>query len=277
MIRLEQRDYNKLNPKSYAIEKRRLQVELLKLQEDVIKNKRKICICFEGRDGAGKSSTIKFFSEYLIPKSIKYVHLGVPTKWESSHWLQRWEKALPKKGEIAFLDRSWYTRALIEPVMGYCTEKQYRKFMDEIVPWEQDLISRGMEVVKFYFSISKDQQKIRFNARKSSDLKYWKFSENDSRVIDRFDSFTLYKEQMFEKTSHELSPWIVINANNKMIARLSALRYLLNRIEYQDKKLLKPVKWSSNLNNFSLSIDGVLFDQLSYEQYQAISKYAEVE
>ena len=113
-----------MDAKAYDREKRKLRIELLKLQEDVIKNNRKICIVFEGRDTAGKSTAIKFFSEYLRPQHFNYVQLGIPTKWESSHWFQRWTKALPKEGEISFLDRSWYTRAITEPIMGYCNEKQ---------------------------------------------------------------------------------------------------------------------------------------------------------
>ena len=165
---LDQREYKKLDDKAYSLEKRRLQIELLKLQEDVIKNKRKICVIFEGRDTAGKSSAIKLFSEYLIPKNFKYVHLGIPTKWESSHWFQRWEKVLPNNGEIAFLDRSWYTRSVIEPVMGYCTENQYKYFMSKVNNWEDNLIKNGTEIIKFYFSLSKDQQERRINARELS-------------------------------------------------------------------------------------------------------------
>ena len=159
VITFNQKEYQKLNDKSYQLEKRRLQIELLKLQEDVIRNKRRICIVLEGRDTAGKSSAYKFFTQYLIPKNFKYVNLGIPTKWESSHWFQRWKKVIPKKGEIAFLDRSWYTRALTEPVMGYCSEKQYRDFMNRVIPWEQNLIDDGVEIIKFYFSLSQDQQK----------------------------------------------------------------------------------------------------------------------
>ena len=171
LINLDQAEYKKLDTKAYALEKRRLQIELLKLQEDVIKNDRKICIVFEGRDTAGKSSAIKFFSEYLRPNNFNYVQLGIPSKWESSHWFQRWEKVLPEKGEISFLDRSWYTRAVTEPIMGYCNERQYRAFMKRVNEWESKLIKNGTELTKFYFSLSKDQQERRMNARKNSQLK----------------------------------------------------------------------------------------------------------
>ena len=273
LISLDQTIYKKLNPNAYALEKRRLQIELLKLQEDVIKNNRKLCIAFEGRDTAGKSSAIKFFSEHLIPKNFCYVHLGIPSKWESSHWFQRWEKVLPEVNEIAFLDRSWYTRAITEPVMKYCNEKQYRTFMNRVNDWEENLITNGTELTKFYFSLSKNQQKKRIKARKNSELKYWKLSKNDEKVVTKWDAFTLYKEQMFEKTSTQISPWVVINSNNKMIARLTALRFLLNKTKYENKKLLKPVSWSKDIANYSASLDGVMFHNLNYEQYISITKY----
>ena len=277
LISFNQKEYQKLNEKSYQLEKRRLQIELLKLQEDVIKNERRICIVFEGRDTAGKSSTFKFFSEYLIPKNFKYVNLGIPTKWESTHWFQRWSKILPKKGEIAFLDRSWYTRALTEPVMGYCNEKQYRDFMGKVIPWEEALQKEGIEIIKFYFSLSQDQQQRRMKARKQSELKYWKLSPNDERIVTKWDAFTLYKDQMFGLTSPEFSPWIKINANNKMIARLTALRFLLNQSSYENKKLLKPLTWSRKINNYKVLLEGVEFNNLNYDQYMVLTKYMDDE
>jgi len=167
LISLDQSEYKRLDAKAYDREKRRLRIELLKLQEDVIKNNRKLCIIFEGRDTAGKSTAIRFFSEYLRPQYFNYVQLGIPTKWESSHWFQRWKKALPRRGEISFLDRSWYTRAITEPIMGYCSENQYRTFMKKVNKWEDEQMDNGVELTKFYFSLSKDQQEIRMKARKN--------------------------------------------------------------------------------------------------------------
>ena len=275
LISLDQSEYNKLSAKAYALEKRRLQIELLKLQEDVIKNNRRICIVFEGRDTAGKSSAIKFFSEYLRPTNFKYVQLGIPTKWESSHWFQRWEKVLPKQGEISFLDRSWYTRAITEPIMGYCSEHQYRTFMKRVNEWEENLIENGVELIKFYFSLSKDQQERRMHARKNSQLKYWKLSKNDEKIVTKWDAFTLYKEQMFNKTGTEISPWVSINSNNKMIGRLTSLRYFLIKTDYENKKILKPAKYSESLSNYSATIEGVKFENLSYEQFMIITKYSD--
>jgi len=268
-------EYKSLDSKTYTLEKRRLQIEMLKFQEDVIKNKRKVCIVFEGRDTAGKSSTIKFFSEHLRPAHYRYISLGIPTKWESSHWFQRWSKPMPKSGEICFFDRSWYTRALTEPVMGYCSKKQYLAFMDRVIPWELDLKKQGYEIIKFYFSLNQDQQKKRMKARKSSELKYWKLSENDERIVDKWDAFTLYKMQMFEKTSVEESPWVVINSNNKMVARISALRYFITNQIYENKKLYKPLAWTRKLSHYNVTIEGVNFDKLDYEQFKILSKYSD--
>ena len=275
LISLDQSEYKSLDAKSYDREKRRLRIELLKLQEDVIKNNRKLCIIFEGRDTAGKSTAIRFFSEYLRPQYFNYVQLGIPTKWESSHWFQRWKKALPRRGEISFLDRSWYTRAITEPIMGYCSENQYRSFMKKVNKWEDEQMNNGVELTKFYFSLSKDQQEIRMKARKNSELKYWKLSKNDEKIITKWNAFTLYKEQMFNKTSTDNSPWVSINSNNKMIARLTSLRYLLIKTEYEGKKILKPTKWSKSLNNYSSNLEGVQFDNLSYDQFMVISKYSD--
>ena len=275
LISLDQSEYKSLDAKSYDREKRRLRIELLKLQEDVIKNNRKLCIIFEGRDTAGKSTAIRFFSEYLRPQHFNYVQLGIPTKWESSHWFQRWGQALPRKGEISFLDRSWYTRAITEPIMGYCSENQYRSFMKKVNKWENAQMDNGVELTKFYFSLSKDQQEIRMKARKNSELKYWKLSKNDEKIITKWNAFTLYKEQMFNQTSTDNSPWVSINSNNKMIARLTSLRYLLIKTEYEGKKILKPTKWSKSLNNYSSNLEGVQFDNLSYDQFMIISKYSD--
>lgn len=275
LISLDQSEYKRLDAKAYAIEKRRLQIELLKLQEDVIKNNRKLCIVFEGRDTAGKSSAIKFFSEYLRPNNFNYIQLGIPSKWESSRWFQRWKKVIPKEGEISFLDRSWYTRAITEPIMGYCTENQYRFFMKKVNGWEKKLIDEGVELIKFYFSLSKDQQARRMNARKNSQLKYWKLSKNDEKIVTKWDAFTLYKQQMFNKTATEESPWISINSNNKMIGRLTSLRYLLIKTSYENKKILKPATYSKGLTSYSASIEGVNFDNLTYEQFMIITKYSD--
>ena len=226
--------------KKYESEKYQLQIELLKLQEWVIKNNKKIAIVFEGRDAAGKGSTIKRFIEYLNPRGFKVVALGIPTEDEKKNWFARYEKYLPKDGEIVFFDRSWYNRAVVEPAMGYCTDEQYTQFIENVVDWEENLIrNQDIILIKFWFSITKEKQISRFELRKSSPLKYWKFSPNDAKVIDKWDIIGNYKNQMFNKTSTRLSPWVIINSNDKKIGRLNAMRYALSAIDYDGKDVSK--------------------------------------
>ena len=229
------KEYSLLTRKKYEKEKYNLQVELLKLQEWVVKNNKKVAIVFEGRDAAGKGSTIKRFVEYLNPKHFRVVVMGIPTEEEKSNWFQRYEKELPKEGEIVFFDRSWYNRAVVEPAMGYCTEEQYKDFMNKVVPWEQNLIRNGTILIKFWFSITKEKQLQRFNIRQESPLKYWKFSPNDAKVIDKFEMIGDFKNEMFQKTSSRMTPWVIVNSNDKKIGRLNAIRYVLDKVDYEGK------------------------------------------
>lgn len=224
-----------ISRKQYESEKYQIQIELLKLQEWVVKNKKRVAIIFEGRDAAGKGSTIKRFTEYLNPKEFKVVALGTPTEEEKENWLERYERHLPKDGKIVFFDRSWYNRGVVEPALGYCTEEQYTDFMEEVIDWEENLIKDGLILIKFWFSITKQKQLSRFEHRKDSPLKYWKYSENDAKVVDKWDIISKYKNQMFNKTSSNLSPWVIINANDKKIGRLNAMRYVLSEINYDNK------------------------------------------
>ena len=221
--------------KQYDAEKYQIQVELLKLQEWVTKNNKKVAIVFEGRDAAGKGSTIKRFTEYLNPRGFKIVALGLPTEEEKQNWFGRFEKHLPKPGEIVFFDRSWYNRAVVEPAMGYCTEEQYTDFMNKVIPWEENLIREGVILIKFWFSITQEKQIKRFELRQQSPLKYWKFSPNDAKVLDKWEIIGNYKNQMFSKTSSRQSPWVIINSNDKKIGRLNAMRYVISQINYDDK------------------------------------------
>jgi len=221
--------------KQYDSEKYQIQIELLKLQEWVTKNNKKVAIVFEGRDAAGKGSTIKRFTEYLNPRGFKIVALGLPTDEEKQNWFGRYEKHLPKEGEIVFFDRSWYNRAVVEPAMGYCTEEQYTDFMNKVIPWEENLIKEGVILIKFWFSITQEKQIKRFELRQQSPLKYWKFSPNDAKVLDKWEVIGNYKNQMFSKTSSRMSPWVIINSNDKKIGRLNAMRYVISEINYDDK------------------------------------------
>jgi polyphosphate kinase 2 len=219
----------------YDKEKFDIQVELLKLQEWVKKTGAKIAIVFEGRDTAGKGSTIKRFTEYLDPKGFKVIALGVPTEEEKENWFSRYEKYMPKEGEIVFFDRSWHNRSIVEPAMGYCSESQYKYFMENVNDWEESLVDDGIILIKLWFSITKEKQKKRFELRQKSPLKYWKFSPNDAKVVDKWDLITYYKNQMFSYNSTRKCPWVIVNSNDKRIARLNAMRYVLSVVDYDGK------------------------------------------
>ena len=270
-------EYKNLSEKQYSKEKFRLQVELLKLQEWVVDKNKRVAIVFEGRDAAGKGSTIKRFIEYLMPKHLNVFELGLPTKKENKSWFKTHEKVLPKKGEIVFFDRSWYSRAMIQPTMGYCSDSQYKYFIKHVNKWEETLINKDVIIIKFYLSVNKSTQKIRFNLREKHKLKYWKLSENDLRTLKKWKEYTFYKKKMFNKTSTKLSPWIIINSNNKMIARLNAMRYVLNEIPYEGKSELKNVSWLIELNKKEIKLFGVKFNELNNSQYKLLSKLKQEE
>jgi len=275
MLEYDIAEYSQINPDLYRRELRKLQAEFLKLQKWVIKEKKKIAIVFEGRDTAGKTGSISVVSKYLIPEHVRLVKLGIPTKSESKRWFSRYEKHMPNVGEIVFFDRSWYTRALTEITMNYCSERQYKYFMKNVLSWEKGFSDENIEIVKIYLSVKKDIQKKRFEKRKNSPLIFWKFSENDLKVADRWDAFTFYKNQMFATTSSEKSPWVVINANTKMVASLNSLRYILEKFEYPEKNIPKPKKWSKGMNIYNLKINGVKFENLSYDQFKVLSSFSD--
>lgn len=225
-----------ISRKQYEREKFALQIELLKMQEWIQRTKSKVCIVCEGRDAAGKGSTIKRFIEYLNPKGFRVVALGMPTEEEKNNWFARYDKYMPRPGEIVFFDRSWHNRSIVEPAMGYCSEEQYREFMENVNDWEESLVEdQNIILIKLWFSITKEKQLQRFELRQKSPLKYWKFSPNDAKVISKWDAIGNYKNQMFEKNSTEVAPWVVINSNDKKIGRLNAMRYVLSTVPYSDK------------------------------------------
>ncbi len=270
-------EYNNISDKQYADEKFRLQVELLKLHEWVIKKNKRVAIVLEGRDAAGKGSTIKRFIEHLMTKHFRVYELGAPSDKENRSWFNTHEKALPKKGEIVFFDRSWYSRAMIQPTMGYCSKNQYKYFINHVNKWEEDLIDNGLILIKFYLSVNKPTQKMRFHLREKHKLKYWKLSQNDLETLKKWEEYTFYKNQMFDKTSNKKSPWIIINSNNKMVARLNAMRYVLNSIKYEGKVELKNVDWLIDMKSRSLKLFGVSFNELTNDQYALLSKLKQLE
>ena len=272
MIIYNRTKYKELTLKSYQKEKRRLQIELLKLQEWVIQSEKRLAIVFEGRDAAGKGATIKRFIENLIPKTMRVVELGVPTSTQNRMWFKTYDKLLPNKGEMVFFDRSWYTRGLIQPAMGYCTGRQYNYFMKNVNNWEKKHIDNGLLLIKFYLSVSKENQKQRFAFRQNSPLKYWKLSENDLKAAKEWDLFTHYKDQVFSNSEPNKNPWVVINSDNKMIARLNAMRYVLASFDYKGKKVLKDKKWSKEIAEYDIAVDGVKFKNLTKEQYELLYK-----
>ena len=272
MIIYNRTEYKALSQQKYSKEKNRLQVELLKLQEWVINRDKRVAIVLEGRDAAGKGSTIKRFIENMMPKGVEVIELGVPTKKQEKNWFRTWEKRMPESGKIHFFDRSWYSRALIQPVMGYCNEKQYKYFMTKINKWEKKVIEDGLILIKIYLSISKENQEIRFHLRETSALKYWKISPNDWKAQKRWQILTTFKEIMFNKTSTRESPWVIINSDNKMIGRLNAMRYVLSSIEYEGKENLKQKKWTRDAPQYELKVNNVRFENLSKEQYDILYK-----
>ncbi|NJN50392.1 MAG: polyphosphate kinase 2, partial [Polaribacter sp.] len=215
---------------------RYLQIELVKLQRWVANQQKRVAIIFEGRDAAGKGGTIRRFMEHMNPRSTRLVALNKPTVIEKGQWyFQRYIKELPNPGEIVFFDRSWYNRAVVEPVMGFCTDKQYKEFLVQVPEFEHMMYEDGLILMKFWLSISKDEQLIRFEARKEDPLKRWKFSPVDKQGQILWDKYTFYKSEMFSKTHTTYSPWTIIKSNNKKTARLEAMRYVLSRFDYEGK------------------------------------------
>jgi polyphosphate kinase 2 len=215
----------------------KLQEELLKLQKWVTLKKQKAVIIFEGRDAAGKGGAIRRIVEHLNPREYRMVALPKPNEVENGQWyFQRYANHLPKKGEIVFFDRSWYNRAVVEPVNDFCSKEEYDNFMSHVNHFEKMVVDSDIYLIKMYFSISKKEQEKRFNEITNNPLKKWKFSDVDSKALDLWDQYTLYKEKMFEHTN-EVAPWKIIKANRKMDARISALEYILQQIPYQVKDL----------------------------------------
>ena len=224
----------------YEAELRLLQAELVNLQNWIQKTGKKVAIIFEGRDASGKDGTIKRFKEHLNPRAIRVVTLNKPTEVERGQWyFRRYIKELPNEGEMVFFDRSWYNRAVVEPVMGFCTPEQYESFMVQVPEFEHMLYEAGTIIIKFWFSVNKDEQLARFKGRLKNPLKKWKYSPVDEKGQELWDKFTYYKDQMFSRTHNAFSPWIIVKSDNKLNARLEAIRYVLSLFEYEGKENAK--------------------------------------
>ena len=227
-----------MSRKNYEKQKYRLQVELLKLQSWVKKTGQKIVVLFEGRDAAGKGGTIKRFMEHLNPRGARVVALEKPSDVERGQWyFQRYVEHLPTSGEIVMFDRSWYNRAGVERVMGFCNNDEYNEFMRQAPEFERNLVRSGTILVKYWFSVSREEQRRRFKERESHPLKQWKLSPIDKASLDKWDEYTKAKEAMFFHTDTTDSPWTVIKSDCKKRARLNAMRYVLHKLNYDGKDL----------------------------------------
>lgn len=212
------------------------QAELVKLQQHIERHNLKLIILFEGRDAAGKGSVIGSVSRYLNPKHYRIVALGRPTEEELTQWyFQRYIKHFPHGGEIVLFDRSWYNRAMVEPVFGFCTPKEHELFMKHVVPFEESFVEQGTVLVKLYFSVSKEKQAIRFEQRRSDPLRQWKLSEIDLQAQSMWEQFSATKYRMLELTNHDKAPWNVIRSSDKHKARLETMKLILSKIDYDGK------------------------------------------
>ncbi len=216
--------------------KRKLQIELLKLQQHGNRTGNRHIIVFEGRDAAGKGGTIKRLTEHLNPRSARVVALEKPTEREQTQWyFQRYINHFPAGGEMVLFDRSWYNRAGVEKVMGFCTPEQHAEFLRQAPSFERMLVSDGIRLTKFWFSVSPAEQRTRFAVRVVDPVRQWKFSPTDMASLDKWDDYTEAKEEMFAATDTNASPWIVVKSNDKKRARINAMRYLLAQFDYDDK------------------------------------------
>jgi len=216
---------------------KKLQVELIRLQTWAIKNEERIIIVFQGRDAAGKGGAIRRITERINPRHMRIVALPKPTKDEQSQWyFQRYVEQFPKAGEMVLFDRSWYNRAVVEPVNGFCTQEEYEIFMNQVNDFERMILESGIHLVKIYMSISKKEQAKRFAEIKGDPLKQWKMTKLDEKAQALWDQYTDYKNAMFEKTNTEISPWKIIRANRKTEARINVINHILKSIPY-DKTL----------------------------------------
>jgi polyphosphate kinase len=229
---------NLLSRKNYEAQKYLLQVELLKLQAWVKESRQRVVVLFEGRDAAGKGGAIKRFMEHLNPRGARVVALEKPSETERGQWyFQRYVEHLPTAGEIVMFDRSWYNRAGVERVMGFCSEAEYQEFMRQTPDFERHLVRSGTHLIKFWFSVSRSEQRRRFKEREAHPLKQWKLSPVDLASLDKWDAYTKAKEAMFFETDTADAPWTVIKSDCKKRARLNAMRYVLHKLPYSNKDI----------------------------------------
>lgn len=229
-----------------------LQSELVKLQKYISDNKLRLAVIFEGRDTAGKGAAIARFTQFLNPQYYQAVALGKPTKRERGQWyFQRYIKRLPNAGEMVFFDRSWYNRSVVEPAMGFCTDVQYHQFMNQVGLFENMIIDDGIVLVKFWFSIDAIAQKNRIKKRLESPLERWKVSPVDMAAQEKWTDFTRYKEAMFNQTSSDKSPWVIVKGAEREYMRIEAMKYILSLFDYTDKSDLVKMPNSTAISPFT--------------------------
>jgi polyphosphate kinase len=225
-----------MNKKKYKKELHELQIELVKFQKSVIEKGKKVCLIFEGRDAAGKDGTIKRFCEHLSPREVRTVALGKPSTRDNEAWyFQRFVPHLPVSGEIVFFNRSWYNRAGVEKVMGFCDEHEYKKFMEEVGSFEHLLTHDGMHFFKYYIDISKEEQNKRLEARKDDPLKQWKLSPIDQQAQKMWDEYSTARDTMFVKTDFVYAPWYIVHSNSKKRCRINVIKHFLSHVDYPEK------------------------------------------
>ncbi len=217
-------------------EMKQYQIELIKMQKYLEKSNKKMIVLFEGRDASGKGGAIRRMTRYMNSRHYRVVALGKPTETQKGQWFfQKYIEHFPTGGEVVLFDRSWYNRAMVEPVFGFCTDHQYEIFMEDVVNFERDLVRQDIILVKLYFSVSKDMQFQRFETRRTSPLKQWKLSEVDLQAQDLWDEFSEKKYEMLKRTHSKSAPWNIVRSNNKHKARLEAIKIILNSVDYDDK------------------------------------------
>ena len=260
---------------AYRAELRELRLQLLLMQEWAVSEGLRAAIVLEGRDAAGKGSTASGITHYLNPKSAQVITQGVPTAKHMRNWLGTYYKLMPKKGNITIFDRSWYSRAIVQPALGFCTVRQYSYFMTHVNDWERRLVDEGVHLLKVYLSVSKEAQDLRFRIRQDSDLQYWKYSPTDRRAAERWQLLTYFKERMFAVTSTDYAPWVTIDSDNKHQARLNTIHYILSSFEYEGKNLnLKAIEASADGRDRkrNIVVDGVLFREMTPEQVEVLER-----
>ncbi|MFA7083743.1 MAG: polyphosphate kinase 2 [Arcobacteraceae bacterium] len=248
-----------------AQELKNYQIELIKLQDYLEKQNKRMIILFEGRDASGKGGAIRRITRYMNNKHYRVVALGKPTETQRNQWfMQKYVEHFPTGGEMVLFDRSWYNRAMVEPIFGFCTQEEYEIFMENVVNFEQDLVRQGMILTKLYFSVSKTEQKVRFDRRINDPLRHWKFSEVDMQAQDLWGEFSDKKYEMLKRTSSRSAPWHIVRSDNKHLARLEAMKIILNSVDYEGRNYSLNFEAREDIN---ISVQKELLQMRKSENY----------